>query len=157
VAQHSSFCSQVLDVCLRVLRHTSHLNAISSHALRSVSSSTLITGSRILSHSYRKDCGIRETYFALDVAPEIKMRRREVGGLWRDRIRDAVTSVDKDMLRTVWHETAFRWDMCCITIGSRIEYLRTKAWMLGYCCGAISFPICDLNKKFFFNLWTQCI
>jgi hypothetical protein len=22
-----------------------------------------------------------------------------------------------------------------------------KIWMLGHCCGAIHFPVCDLNKK----------
>jgi hypothetical protein len=51
------------------------------------------------------------------------------------------------MLHTVWDETAFRWDICHITCGSHIEHLRTKTVMLGHCCGAIYFPICDFNKK----------
>jgi hypothetical protein len=64
-----------------------------------------------------------------------------------DRIREAVMSVDEDTLSRVWGEITITWGLCPITRGSHIEHLRTKTWMLGHCCRAISFPICDLNKK----------
>jgi hypothetical protein len=65
----------------------------------------------------------------------------------RGRIRDAVMSVNEDMLCRVWYETAFRWDVCRITRGSHIERLWTTTWMSSHCCGAIRFLTCGLNKK----------
>jgi hypothetical protein len=78
---------------------------------------------------------------------KMKIKGCEVGWPWRDRIRDAVMSVDEAVLRRVWGEIAFRWDVCCIVSGSHIEHPRTKTWMLGHCCGVIRFPICDPNQN----------
>ena len=39
----------------------------------------------------------------------------------RTRITAAVAKVTPEMLRSVWQETDYRWDVCRITIGSHIE------------------------------------
>ena len=39
----------------------------------------------------------------------------------RTRITAAVTKVTPEMLRSVWQETDYRWDVCRITNGSHIE------------------------------------
>jgi hypothetical protein len=40
----------------------------------------------------------------------------------RDRIHDAGMSVDEDMLRRVWEDVAFKWEVCRITRGSHIVH-----------------------------------
>jgi hypothetical protein len=84
--------------------------------------------------------GLRQ---AQEFVPALPQFLRE---LW-DRIRAAVMSVDEDMLRSAWDETAFRWDVCRITRGSHTEHLWTKTWILGHFCGAVRFPVRDLNKN----------
>ena len=37
------------------------------------------------------------------------------------RITATVAKVTPEMLRSVWQETDYRWDVCCITNGSHIE------------------------------------
>jgi hypothetical protein len=63
-----------------VMRHTSHLNEISSHTLRSTSSSTLITASRILSRSSLLDWAEVEHKHCPWRSPRNKFR--EVGWPW---------------------------------------------------------------------------
>jgi hypothetical protein len=46
----------------------------------------------------------------------------------RDRIRDAVKSVDEDILRKAWDETAFRWDVCLIIMCQFIQKLLEWIW-----------------------------
>jgi hypothetical protein len=57
VAQYSSFAHRCSMWLPRVMRHTSHLNAVSSHTRCSIYSPTLITPSRILSRSSLQDYG----------------------------------------------------------------------------------------------------
>ena len=44
----------------------------------------------------------------------------------KQRIPRAVTSVDEDMLRSVWTELDFRIGICRVTKGSNIENLQLK-------------------------------
>jgi hypothetical protein len=83
--------------------------------------------------------------------PPLPQSSREL----RDRICDVVRNVNEDMLHRVWDETAFRWNVC-ITHWAPMK----RTWMLGHCCVAIHFPVCDLNKrskpyKLYFNLWSS--
>jgi hypothetical protein len=41
----------------------------------------------------------------------------------RQRIRDAVDSIDQDMLARVWQELDYRVDLCRVTGGAHIEHL----------------------------------
>jgi hypothetical protein len=41
----------------------------------------------------------------------------------RQWIRDAVDSVDQDMLARVWQELYYHVDVCCVTGGAHIEHL----------------------------------
>jgi hypothetical protein len=61
----------------RVMQYTSHLKAMSFQALRSIPSSIFIAASRIISVPSR--IVAEETInFVLDIAPEMKIKRREV-------------------------------------------------------------------------------
>jgi hypothetical protein len=50
--------------------------------------------------------------FVFDIAPETKIKGREVGWQWRDSVGDGITTVDDDMLRRAWDETAIRLGVC---------------------------------------------
>jgi hypothetical protein len=39
------------------------------------------------------------------------------------RITEAVAAVTRDMLRRVWEELDYRFDICCVTSGAHIECL----------------------------------
>jgi hypothetical protein len=62
-----------------------------------------------------------------DAAPEMKIEDCEVGWPWRDRTRDAVTSVDKDTLRRVLDETAFYKVLNYFNLWSRFQDM-TCTW-----------------------------
>jgi hypothetical protein len=63
------------------------------------------------------------------------------------RIRGAIMNFDEKMLRRIWDDVAFTWDLGCIARASHIEHLWTEAWMFGHCCGAVRFPTCEMNKE----------
>ena len=44
----------------------------------------------------------------------------------KQRITTAATSVDEDMLRSVWTELDYRIDICLVTKGSHIEYFSLR-------------------------------
>jgi hypothetical protein len=124
----------------RVMRHTSHLNAVSFHTLRSLSSSTLITASRILSRYSHSTS--RSLIFISGSTSRMKfMFLLCHNPHWepQDRICVALMSFEEDTLGRVWDEIAFRWEVCRVTHTSHIEHQWTKSWMLGHCCVTISF------------------
>jgi hypothetical protein len=135
VAQHSILWSQVP----RVMRHTNQLNAVLSHTLRCTLSSTLITASQIvcprLPNIPPTDFHLWSYVKGKVSVPLLPQTLRKP----RDRIRGAVMSVSGDILRGLWDETAFIWDMFHIAHGSHIEHLRAEAWMLGRCYGTIRY------------------
>ena len=47
---------------------------------------------------------------------------RDLPQLWQ-RIMEAVTAIDHQMLPRVWQEVDYRIDICCVTKGGHIEYL----------------------------------
>jgi hypothetical protein len=74
VTQHSSFYTQVNNMTSHVLRHTSHLNAVSCHTLRIIYPSTLITAPRILSAVPSRIVAEDNTSCVLGVAPGMKIK-----------------------------------------------------------------------------------
>jgi hypothetical protein len=69
----------------------------------------------ILKPFQRTDKGLWQKVYVLPLPQSVKELL--------NRIRDAVMSLDEDMLRRVWDEIAFRWDVCRITRGYVIERL----------------------------------
>jgi hypothetical protein len=156
-----------------VMRHTSRLSAVSSHILRSTSSSSLIIASLIMSRSSLKDCGRRGTLF---LTQPWKCKSRGVwsgdrGGhlvdaLWPTHLSADVISrkgVWPSVRRVLWRDVGFcSWGITNISVMSiyevRSQYsermtaaheLPTAWWetcTLGHFYRVIPFPICDMSK-----------
>jgi hypothetical protein len=43
----------------------------------------------------------------------------------RARITEAVATIDVDMIRRIWDETVYRWDICRVTRGNHNKHLQT--------------------------------
>jgi len=54
----------------------------------------------------------------------------------RNRITAAVALVDRDMLTRVWNEMDYRIDVCRITKGASVKYVKTKnTWRVSLSIG----------------------
>jgi hypothetical protein len=61
-------------------------------------------------------------------------------------VTDANAQVDADMLRQIWHEIAYRWDICRVTRGSHIEHLRPTLYLVSLDTTGCSIFVLELLK-----------
>ena len=71
-------------------------------------------GKRVLRYSHTSPWGFVKDRVFVTALPENFVELRT-------RITAAVAKVTPEMLRSVWQETDYRWDVCRITNGSHIE------------------------------------